>query len=427
MTKSTAKKDVPAFTPYQKFVVALLAFLQFTIILDFMILSPLGAFLMPALQITPSQFGVVVSVYAFSAGAAGILAAGFADKYDRKKLLLFFYSGFVIGTFLCGIANSFEFLVVARIITGLFGGVIGSIAFAITTDLFPMSMRGRVMGFIQSAFAASQILGLPLGLYLTNHLGWHSPFLMIVAVSLIVGILILLYLRPIDGHLKMHPDRKAFHHLMTTVTNPRYVLAFAATSLLSLGGFMIMPFGSAFTVHNLGIDAGSLPIIYLISGIASMFIGPLVGRLSDKFGAFNVFVFGSLFGMLMVVIYTNMGITPLSLVILVNSLMFLGIFSRMIPSQTLMSAVPEPASRGSFMSVSASVQQIAGGCGSIVAGLIVVQNADGFIDHFDVLGYILCATSIISLVLIYFIDQMVQRKLRTGAPQVIPPASEIPV
>ncbi|RYZ89433.1 MAG: MFS transporter [Proteobacteria bacterium] len=406
------KPIITPFTGYQKFVIALIVFLQFTVILDFMIISPLGAMLMPALNITPSQFGLVVSVYAFSAGAAGLLAAGFADKYDRKKLLLFFYTGFVIGTLLCGIANSFTFLLIARLVTGLFGGVIGSIVFAITTDLFPMSMRGRVMGFVQTAFAASQILGLPLGLYLSNHWGWHMPFLMIVAVAAVVGFVIWFYLKPIDAHLKIQSDRSPFRHLLHTVSNGTYLFAFSATALLSLGGYMLMPFGSAFTVHNLKIDISDLPIIYLVSGIASMLIGPLVGRLSDRFGKFRTFLFGSLFGGVMVVIYTNMGPSPLWLVILVNALMFLGIFSRMIPSQALMSAIPDPASRGSFMSVSSSMQQIAGGLGSIVAGLVVVQQTDGFIQHFDILGYILVLTSAICLVMIYFINQWVERKTR---------------
>jgi predicted MFS family arabinose efflux permease len=392
--------QIQSFTPYQKFVVAVLAFLQFTIILDFMILSPLGAVMMPALNISPAQFSFVVSVYAFSAGTAGLLAAGFADKFDRKKLLIFFYCGFVLGTFLCGIANTYEFLVAARLVTGLFGGVIGSIVGAITTDLFPLSMRGRVMGFVQTAFAGSQVLGLPLGLYLSNHWGWHAPFLMIVAISLTVGAVILIYLKPIDAHLKLGVDKKAIHHLATTVTTPRYAFAFCATALLSLGGFMLMPFGSAFTVNNLGIGLGELPIIYLVSGLSSMVIGPLVGRLADRFGKYNVFVFGSLFGICMVLYYTHMGITPLWQVVLVNSLMFVG----------MMSAIPEPTSRGSFMSVSSSMQQIAGGCGSIVAGLIVVQSASGHIEHFDTLGYILVGTSLLSVAMIYFINRMVAAK-----------------
>ncbi|MBX9767247.1 MAG: MFS transporter [Bdellovibrionales bacterium] len=396
-----------SFTSYQKFVVAALAFLQFTIILDFMIMSPLGAMLMPALDITPSQFGVVVSVYAFSAGAAGFLAAGFADKFDRKKILIFFYCGFIGGTLLCGIANSYYFLLFARIVTGLFGGVIGSIVFAITTDLFPLSMRGRVMGFLQTAFAASQILGIPVGLYLSNQWGWRAPFFMIVGVSLTVGILIFAKLKPIDAHLRLNQDQNAFRHLLKTVSTPRYQFAFMATALLSLGGFMLMPFGSAYTVNNLGVNIKDLPLVYLISGIASMFIGPIIGRATDRFGKLSVFAFGTFFGILMVLIYTNLGITPLPLVILVNSLLFLGIFSRMIPSQAMMSAIPDPSSRGAFMSIGSSIQQVAGGFASIIAGLIIVQRADGVLEHFNILGYILVGTSLISLVMIYKISKSI--------------------
>src|SRR5262245_7196653 len=191
------------FTSYQKLVVALMAFLQFSIILDFMVMSPLGVMLMPALQITPSQFGLAVSVYAFSAGMSAILAAGFADRFDRKTLLLFFYAGFIVGTFLCAIAPSFHFLLFGRIVTGIFGGVIGSVVLAIITDLFSLQMRGRVMGVVQTAFAASQILGLPIGLYFANIWGWHAPFMLIVMVSLIVCGIIAVCLKPVDAHLKL--------------------------------------------------------------------------------------------------------------------------------------------------------------------------------------------------------------------------------
>lgn len=397
------------FTRYQKFVIAILAFLQFTIILDFMILSPLGALLMPALKISTAEFGAVVSGYAISAGLSGFLTAGFADKYDRKKLLLFFYSGFIIGTFLCGMANSFEFLLIARIVTGLFGGVIGSIVFAIMADLFPLHQRGRVMGFLQTAFAASQVLGLPVGLYLSNHWGWHMPFMMIVGISILAGFFIWKFLKPIDAHLALQTEKRAFDHLLHTVKIPKYILAFMATAFLSIGGFMIMPFSSAFTVNNLGIHQDQLPIIYLITGFASILIGPLVGKISDMYGKYNTFIFGTLLSCLMVVIYTHLGVTPLMTVVLVNTVMFIGIFSRMIPSQALMSGIPSAADRGAFMSIGASLQQLAGGVGSIVAGLIVVQDAQGYIEHFEVVGYVMVILSLITLFMMYYINRLVHR------------------
>ena len=174
----------PLFSRYQKVVIAMLAFLQFAVILDFMLMAPLGALIMPALSVTPAQFGTVVSAYAFAAGISGLLTAGFADRFDRKKLLLFFYAGFIVGTAWCGVAQSFESLLLARIVTGLFGGVIGSVVLAIATDLFSPQMRGRVMGFIQTAFAASQILGIPIGIYLSNRWNWHVPFLTLAVLGL---------------------------------------------------------------------------------------------------------------------------------------------------------------------------------------------------------------------------------------------------
>lgn len=413
MVRSQIKKE-KIFSQYEIFVIAILALLQFTIILDFMVLSPLGALLLQELNITTSQFGWVVSAYAFSAGIAGLLTAGFADKFDRKKILLFFYSGFIAGTLLCAIAPDYYFLLVARIVTGLFGGVIGSISFAIITDLFRMEVRGRVMGFVQMAFATSQVMGIPIGLYLANNFGWHAPFFMIVGLSFLIAIAIVSYLKPIDAHLKTPSERSAFQHLSKTISHTTYLKAFAATTLLATGGFMLMPFGSAFGVHNLGISMTQLPLLYMITGICAMMAGPLVGKFSDVIGKYKIFCMGSILGMIIVVIYCNLGITPLWIVILLNVLLFIGISSRMISSSALMTAVPEPKDRGAFMSINSSVQQISGGVASIIAGLIVVQTESGVLEHYDTLGYVVVVAMIITVGMMHFINQYVTKK--TGTP-----------
>src|ERR1700761_4082289 len=293
------------FSRYQSLLIALLAFVQFTVILDFMIMSPLGAIIMPALSITAGQFGVAVSAYAFSAGISGILAAGFADRFDRKRLLLFFYLGFTAGTALCALAPNYHVLLIGRIVTGLFGGVIGSVVLAIVTDLFPLRQRGRVMGFVQTAFAASQVLGIPVGLFLANRWNWHVSFGAIVVLAILVLLAVLMLMRPVNEHLQLKQERNAFAHLIATVSEPSYTLAFGVTTLLATGGFMLMPFGSAFTMHNLGIDIEHLPTIYLVSGVFSIFTGPLVGRLSDTIGKFPPFIFGTGVSIVMGLILNN--------------------------------------------------------------------------------------------------------------------------
>lgn len=400
------------FSRYQALLIALLAFTQFTIILDFIIMSPLGAILMPSLGITAGQFGVAVSAYAFSAGLSGILAAGFADRFDRKRLLLFFYVGFTLGTALCAAAQNYHVLLLGRIVTGLFGGVIGAVVLAIVTDLFPLQLRGRVMGFLQTAFAASQVLGIPAGLFLANHWNWHVCFAAIVVVSIAAIAIIALVMEPIDAHLKVKQDKNAFRHLIATLGEPRYTLAFAVTTLLATGGYMLMPFSSAFTVHNLGIDIAHLPTIYLVSGLFSIVTGPLVGRASDTFGKYPTFVFGCAMTVVMVLVYTHLGHVSLATAIIVNVLMFVGIFSRMIPSQALMSAIPDAGQRGSFSAVSASLQQLSGGLGSVLAGAIIAQAPDGTLIHFDRIGYVVVTTTVVTLVMMYFVQKSVAE--RTG-------------
>jgi predicted MFS family arabinose efflux permease len=404
------------FSRYQIAVVAMLAFLQFTVVLDFMILSPLGAILLKELSIKPAQFGLVVSAYAFSAGAAGLLTAGFADKFDRKKLLLFFYSGFVIGTGLCGIAPTYSLLLAARMVTGLFGGVIGSISFAIIADLFPFEARGRVMGAVMSAFSAAQILGIPAGLAFSNAFGWHAPFLMIAAAGVLVGVVIATQLRPIDEHLKKPSTRNAARHLMQTVARPRYQWGFASTMLLAVGGFMLMPFGSAFAVHNLGIPIEKLPLMYMATGFAAILAGPVVGRVSDAVGKYPTFVAGSATAATVVVYYTHLGPTPLAFAIGLNVALFIGITARIVAAQALSSAVPSPQDRGAYMSISSSLQQIAGGVAASVAGLIVSQTGDGPIEHYDRLGFVVAGATATTVVLMYKINRMVTGQVASGLP-----------
>ena len=408
--------EINKFTKYQVFVVAVLALMQFTVILDFMVLAPLSAILLPVLHITTAQFGLVVSAYAFSAGIAGLLAAGFADKYDRKKLLMFFYCGFLLGTFLCAIAPDYYFLLGARIVTGMFGGVVGSIGMAIISDLFELEKRGRVMGFVQMGFAGSQVLGLPIGLYLANHFGWHSPFFMIAGLGAIMGVIVFIYLKPITEHLKTKLERNAFVHLFKTISRPDYLKAFAAVVLLAKGGFMMMPFGSAFSVNNIGLKLDQLPMLYMVTGIFSMGVGPLVGKFSDKIGKYNMFLLGSVVTMIMVAIYCNLSITPLWIILIINVVLFAGIFSRIIPASALMTAIPDMHDRGAFMSISSSIQQISGGIAAGIAGLIVTQMPDGKIEHYDILGYVVMGTTTITMAMMYIINKQVAKKMHTTKP-----------
>jgi predicted MFS family arabinose efflux permease len=412
----TTPTPVPGFSGYQKFLVAILALLQFTVILDFMVLSPLGDALMKALTIPPAKFSLVVSAYAFSAGAAGLLTAGFADRFDRKKLLLFFYAGFIVGTLCCGLAGSYPLLLAARIVTGLFGGVIGSISLAIVADEFALQQRGRVMGVVQMAFAGSQVLGIPLSLYLANRWDWHAPFLLIVGLAVLLGAAILLRMRPVNRHLGLQSDANAFAHLWHTVSTPSYQTGLLATAFLAVGGFLLMPFGSAFLINNVKIDPQQLPLIYLCTGVASLLIMPVIGRLSDRVSKFRLFTVGSVLAIVTVLIYTHLGPTPLWEVVAINVVMFMGIMSRMVPATALNTSVPEPKDRGAYMSITSSLQQVSGGLAAVGAGFVVTQASNTSpLVHYNVLGYLATGVFLACIFLVYRVSQLVARKQRPVA------------
>jgi predicted MFS family arabinose efflux permease len=408
----TEKVGIPPFTGHQKFIIALLALLQFTVILDFLVMSPLGDILMKTLDMSTTKFGYAVSAYAFSAGASGLLAAGFADKFDRKKLLVFFYTGFVIGTFFCAFATGYWTMLAARIVTGIFGGVIGSVSLAIVTDLFVLQQRGRVMGFIQMAFATSQILGIPIGLYLANLWGWESAFYMIGLLGIVILGAIIWKMQPVNKHLEIPNDKNAFVHLWHTLSNKQYQIGFAAIALLSVGGFMLQPFGAAFLVNNIHISHEQLPLVFFFTGVSVLIIMPIIGRLSDKMNKVKLFAIGSGISIIMIIIYTNLGPTPLWEIVAINMVLFMGIMSRMIPSTTLNTAVPDMANRGAYMAITSSMQQIAGGIAAVCAGYIVHQETEHSpLEHYDTLGYVISAVTLTTIFLVWRVDKLVKEKL----------------
>jgi len=407
MTTNTEK--VP-FTSYQIIVILILALTQFSVVLDFMVMSPLGDLLIKDLKITPAQFGVVVSSYALSAGVSGFLTASFADKFDRKKLLLFFYGGFIIGTMLCGLSNSYWLLVFARIFTGIFGGVISSISLAIVADLFDLNHRGRVMSFLQMGFGMSQILGIPISLYLAKVWQWQAPFYLIVILASIIFFVALFVLKPVNAHLKLQREN-AFKHLWQTIANKEYRIGFIATAFMSLGGYLMMPWGSTYSVNNIGISQSDLPLMFMIVGLATFAIMPVVGVLSDKLNKFTIFTSASVLMVITVLVYTQLPKVSLFMLIVVNMFMMMGIMARMIPSQALAASIPAMKDRGAFMSINSSLQQMAGGVAALIGGWIVQQKTQSSpLENFDYLGYLVVAVILTNILLTYRVYRFVSKR-----------------
>lgn len=419
---STAKIKADKFTSYQVLVIVILAMTQFTVVLDFMVMSPLGDLLKKSLSLNPSQFGAVVSAYAISAGLSGFLTAGFADRFDRKKLLLFFYIGFIVGTLLCGLVDSFMHLLLARVVTGIFGGVISSISMAIIADIFAMNQRGRVIGFLQMGFGVSQILGIPISLVLANIWGWQSPFFMIVGLAFILWLIILFKMKPITEHLALQKTNNPLKHLSQTLFNRKYRIGFLATAFLSLGGWMMMPWGSVFAINNLHITETQLPFLFLIAGISTLAIMPVIGKMSDRIDRFKLFTFASVWMMITCVLYTNLTPCPFWMVAGVNVLMMIGIMSRMVPANALVTSLPEMRDRGAFMSINSSLQQLAGGVAASISALIVTQKGkDDPLEHFDTLGYVVLVIIFMNIFFMMRVNKMVKQQEQAEAEPIAEP------
>ncbi len=368
--------------------------------MDFMIIMPLGDEFMRLFEITPREFSLLVSSYTFTAGTASFTGAFFIDRFDRKKALIFVNIGFVIGTFFCGISDSYTFLLFSRVFTGFFGGLINGLLFTIVGDAFPVEKRSGAMGIITSAFSFASVLGVPSGLYLANLYGWQFPFQVMALLGFIVLILIFLFIPKMNSHLVKDNIRKSPLELLKIFLVKRnQQLALIFMMLLVLGQFMVIPFITPFMIRNVGFTQEQIPFIYFVGGGLTIFTGPLVGNLSDKYGRKNIFLIMALISIIPLYLITNLTPIPLYLALSVNGLFFVSVSGRMIPSNSLMTSVVSPENRGGFMSLSSSFQQIGAGIASLIAGILVYNANDGALLNYDLVGYIGIFTTIVAILI----------------------------
>ncbi len=404
------KEYTRPLSPYQKLLIVVFVLMLFTIVVDYMTLPALSAILLPDLNISTKEFGFIVSAYGVSAGISAFLATGFSDRFDRKKMLLVYYSGFLVGMVLCANANSFTTLIIARIITGSFGGVVAAICFAIVADLFQSDQKGRVMGYIHMAFAASLVLGLPLALYLANTFHWHFTYWLFLGFGSIVLLTIALKIKPINAHLSTAKHEKVLKHSLQIAKNKNYWIVFLNNIFLVLGDTLYMTFGSAYSTNNLGVSLDNLPILYGVGGLATIVLSPFIGQLSDKFGKLKVFTTATLIAILLVAIYSNLESVPFGIVLFIHTLLFIGINGRMIASTAIATDIPNQQDRGAFMALDSSFQQLAGGVAATAAGWIVYQAADGIIHGYPNLGWTVIAIMFITIILMFAIHRIIQQK-----------------
>ena len=389
-------------TRKERIILFLLACLNFTHILDFMIMMPLGNYLIPYFKITAMQFSILVASYSVSAFISGLAIAMIIDRFDRKRALVIAYIGFLLGTIACGFAPTYGLLLVARILAGLFGGIIGAQVFSIVADLFAYERRGRAMGAVMSAFAVASILGVPISLYLTNlfKFNWHVPFILIGSLGIIFIPLIIRFVPKITGHidLRKEPD-SLFKALITVCRIPAQRSALIFSGLLMMGHFLIIPFINPYMEFNKGFSKELTPMIYLFGGIASLIAAIFLGRFSDKVGKLPVFSYSVFFSLFMVILITSMPTVPFAIVLAFFAVWFILATGRAVTAQAMITEVVKSEQRGSFMSVNGSIQQLGSGIAALAAGAIVITEKSGKIKNYNWVGYLSVLVLLASLIL----------------------------
>ena len=384
----------------ERIILFVLAAITFTNILDFMVLMPLAPQLKRAFEMDPQEWSLAVSSYSFAAFISGIFSIFFIDRFDRKKFLIFIYAGFIIGTFFCGMAESYNMLVLSRIVTGVFGGIIGGIVLAIVGDIIPPERRGAAMGTIMAGFSAAAALGVPFGLYFGAKFSWHIPFLSIAGFGVLLMALVWYFIPSLNSHISKEAGIKTFQPIMSILRDKNQVVALLFMTLLVFAQFLIIPFLSPYMVKNVGFEEIQLTYIYFAGGVLTIFSSPIFGKLADRFGQFKIFYLLLFLSLIPVFLITNMPRLSILLALVPTSMFFIFAGGRMVPATAIVLGTARPESRGAFMSVRSSLQHIGAGMAAFTSGLIMSEDATGHYLYYEWVGYLSMGCGLLSILLV---------------------------
>jgi len=383
--------------PSERIVLLVLAAIQFTHIMDFMVMMPLAPQLMRELNLGAGQFSALVAAYSIAAGVVGLLSAPFVDRFDRRTLALGAYAGFTIATLLCGLASNAHTLLMARALGGAFGGISGSLCMAIVSDIVPPERRAAGIGIIMTSFAVAAAIGVPVGLQLAQHFGWRSPFIFIAAFAAVTWGVAFRFIPPVRGHLQSGEHKgRAFKELLRDRNAGRAIVFMA---VMVLGHFSIIPLLSAHLVGDVALPEKYLFLVYVIGGALSVVTAPAVGRLADRRGRQRVFTFMVLAASVIILAIANAGPLPAWATLMLTGSFFVFASGRFVPGQAIVTLAVPSSRRGAFLSLTSCARDLASGISSTMGGWIVVKQPDGHLHNFNWLGWIALATGLLSIAL----------------------------
>jgi predicted MFS family arabinose efflux permease len=384
MSAPAALVEHHALTPRRELATLIaLAAVQFTHVLDFMIMLPLGPQLMRAFDLTPAQFTHLVAAYGLAAALSGFAGGFFLDRIDRKRALVFVYAGFGLATLACALASTHSALLIARLIAGAFGGISSSLVTAMIGDIIPPTRRGRAMSYVMSAFPLASVLGVPLGLTLAGWFDWHAPFYLLAGCSAFILALALFALPNIRTAIKNHQPIRQMREIVTSGIHLR---AFAVTCFLVMAGACIIPFLAPSFVINYGLAESDLPKLYAIGGIAAFISAPIIGRLSDRLDRLHLLAGITFFAAVVVLILTNLETATFPVAAVLMASFMVTMSSRFAPAMAMVTDAVSARYRGGFMSVNSALQQASGGLANLLAGVFITAGAGGRLVGFPALG-----------------------------------------
>ena len=348
-------------------------FMMFAASSQTMIMTPILPIVQEQFDAPREYLGTLVSAYAIMLGLCALVTGPLSDAMGRRRILMIGTGAMCVTLFMHSFVTDFTSLLLIRTLSGMAAGILSGVAPAYIGDHFPPERRGWANGVVMTAIAVGQIVGIPAGTILADRFGFAAPFVCFSLPMVLSFVLVCTLARqPTVARARLSSIGSVVRRYASMFTTPATAAAISAYSMMFMGIAFYVIYLVVWITETFGVTGDEVASLFVVSGIASVIVGPWAGRLSDRIGR-KVMVVGACMGLFVLMSLTTAIMTTFWIAYPLFFTIMVLVSARMGPFQAMLSEIVPAERRGSLMSLSIATGQLAMGFCSAAAGFVYTE------------------------------------------------------
>lgn len=348
-------------------------FMMFAASSQTMIMTPILPIVQEQFDAPREYLGTLVSAYAIMLGLCALVTGPLSDAMGRRRILMIGTGAMCVTLFMHSFVTDFTSLLLIRTLSGMAAGILSGVAPAYIGDHFPPERRGWANGVVMTAIAVGQIVGIPAGTILADRFGFAAPFVCFSLPMVLSFVLVCTLARqPTVARARLSSIGSVVRRYASMFTTPATAAAIGAYSMMFMGIAFYVIYLVVWITETFGVTGDEVASLFVVSGIASVIVGPWAGRLSDRIGR-KAMVVGACMGLFVLMSLTTAIMTTFWIAYPLFFTIMVLVSARMGPFQAMLSEIVPAERRGSLMSLSIATGQLAMGFCSAAAGVVYTE------------------------------------------------------